>query len=156
MFAGDKNVQVREKAVKFIEQLRENETPTAPQDFILPEINVNASTYYKMITYQTFDNGKSYYFKASKRHGQEVHRNLSNRRVTEPPITRHLSIAELYDFIINPMRTSYLCHSQPCERGVKLTSDSCRTKTGYTTQLGIALQADRARKENKRIEALKF
>ena len=154
LLPGDDNEIVRDRAVKFIERLRENNTPTAAQDFVLPEINLEAQTYHKLITWKSKD-GSAFYFKASAFHGKAVHNNLSNRRVTEPPLTRDMSVAELYSFILKPLKTEFLCHSQPCERGVKLTSDSCRNKTNYNVQLGLALSADNSRKKCKEITALK-
>ena len=93
---------------------------------------------------------------AAKAHAAEVHRSLANRLVTEPPLTRKLSDAELHGYVLRPLRTEFLCHTQPCERGVKLTSDSCSKKSGYQTQLGIALMAERGRKENPVIRAIEL
>ena len=107
-----------------------------------------------MISYQR-KFGKLY-FKASNTHGAEVHRSMANRLVTEAPLTRDLSVADLHGFLIKPLRTDFLCHAQPCERGVKLTSDSCASKAGYTKQLGLALLADKGRKQDTQIRALQL
>jgi hypothetical protein len=107
-----------------------------------------------MISYER--SGENWYFKAAKTHAADVHRSLANRLVTEPPLTRKLSLAELHGYVLRPLRTEFLCHTQPCERGVKLTTDSCATKGGYQKQLGMALMADRGRKENPVIKAIKL
>jgi hypothetical protein len=65
-------------------------------------------------------------------------------------------MADIHGFILRPMRTDFLCHAQPCERGVKLTSDSCSTKASYSKQLGIALMADRGRKEETHVRAVRL
>ena len=89
-------------------------------------------------------------------HGAAVHRGMQNRLVTESPLTRTMSSADLHGFILQPMRTDYLCHAQPCERGVKLTSDSCSTKVSYLKHLGLALLTDRGRKEKIDVRALRL
>ena len=124
---------------------------TAPQDFVLPELNTKAKHYSQLITYER--KWGRWYFKASSSHGQQIKNSLACRLVTEPPLTRNLSEAELHGFLLRPMRTEFLCHAQPCERGVKLTSDSCSTKAGYLKHLGIALIAEMGRKEERTIRA---
>ena len=151
---GDENVLVRRKAVQFIEEIRENDTSRVTQDFVLPEINANAGHYYNMIYFEK-KWGKRY-FRAASTHGAAVHRGMQNRLVTEPPLTRTMSSADLHGFILQPMRTDYLCHAQPCERGVKLTSDSCSTKVSYLKHLGLALLTDRGRKEKIDVRALRL
>ena len=124
---------------------------TAPQDFVLPELNTKAKHYSLLITYKR--KWGRWYFKASSSHGQQIKNSLACRLVTEPPLTRNLSEAVLHGFLLRPMRTEFLCHAQPCERGVKLTSDSCSTKAGYLKHLGIALIAEMGRKEERTIRA---
>ena len=122
---------------------------TAPQDFVLPELNTKAKHYFQLITYER--KWGRWYFKASSSHGQQIKNSLACRLVTEPPLTRNLSEAELHGFLLRPMRTEFLCHAQPCERGVKLTSDICSTKAGYLKHLGIALIAEMGWKEERTI-----
>lgn len=148
---------VRQKAVEFIVRLRNNNTPTAPQDFVLPELNEAAESYHSMIHYEKIPGGRIA-FKAAASHGAAVHRSRMNRLVTEPPLTRTFTENELYSYVLSPMATKFLCHAQPCERGVKLTSDStsgCR-RAGYEKHLGTALMASRSRKEEGEIRALKL
>ena len=157
IISGDENVVVRQKAVEFIVRLRNNNTPTASQDFVLPKLNEAAESYHSMIYYEKIPGGRIA-FKAAASHGAAVHRSKMNRLVTEPPLTRPLTETELYSYVVSPMATKFQCHAQPCERGVKLTSDStkgCR-RAGYEKHLGTALMASRSRKEEGEIRALKL
>ena len=87
-----------------------------------------------------------YHYMPAKFYGKDV-RN-KKVRMTIPPLLRKYSRAEIVDFIRKPLTTEYLCHSQPCERGVKTTTEATTSaKMTYELHLGQALMAERCRQE---------
>ena len=124
------------------------QAPPAFQQFIVPQIKFSAVHYSKMIDIQHDGVGHFYYSPASF-YGMDVRR--KKVRITVPPLLRTLSRAQIVDFIRHPLRTDYLCHSQPCERGVKNTTEATSRKMDYKLQLGQALMAERSRKERPEI-----
>ena len=120
--------------------------PPTYQQFIVPKIDINAKHYSRMIKINHDGVGHYYYYPATF-YGKEVRD--KKVRLTVPPLLRKYSRSEIVDFIRRPYTTDYLCHSQPCERGVKTTSEATSDsgKMSYTLQLGQALMAERCRKE---------
>ena len=57
-------------------------------------------------------------------------------RVTEPPITAHLSDQEIRSFEDVPLKTEFRCNTQAVERAVKLTSAVVKKIVGTGRQNG--------------------
>ena len=129
-------------------QDKDRELTTPPptyQHYILPEINYEAKHYMNMVK---FHGQGPYYFKPANIYGKDVRNKMV--RVTCPPILKQLSREEIVGFIRTPLTTQYLCHSQPCERGVKNTSEAVTGSTAKMThmkQLGQALLAEKCRSD---------
>ena len=118
--------------------------PPTFQPFIVPQIKFGVNHYSKMIDVH-HDGVGHFYYKPASFYGQDIVR--KKVRLTVPPLLRKYSRAEIVRFIRQPLTTDYLCHSQPCERGVKTTTEATSGKMSYELQLGQALLAERCREE---------
>ena len=118
--------------------------PPTFQQFIVPKINFDADHYSNLINISHDKYGHFYYTPADF-YAASVRR--LKIRLTVPPMLRKYSRSELIDFMRKPLVTDYLCHSQPCERGVKLTTEATSGKMRYELQLGQALMAEQCREE---------
>ena len=122
--------------------------PPTIQPFIVPQIKFAADHYSKLIDVHHDGVGHFYYSPASF-YGKETRRRKV--RITVPPLLKNFSRAQIVNFIRHPLKTEYLCHSQPCERGVKNTTEATSRKMNYRLQLGQALMAERCRKERPEV-----
>lgn len=151
-FTGDKDITVRKRGVKQVlaimtkdEEYRSiGQPPPTFQHFIVPQIKFHADHYSRLIDIQNDDSGHYYYTPASF-YGRDVRR--KKVRITVPPLLKKYSRAQIIDFVRRPLITEYLCHSQPCERGVKTTTEATSSKMNYELQLGQALMAERCRED---------
>ena len=149
---GDEDKTVRMRGVKQIlaimtkdEEFRSiGKPPPTIQPFIVPRIKFGVNHYSKMIDMH-HDGISHFYFSPASFYSQDIVR--KKIRITVPPLLRKYSRAQIIDFIRRPLTTDYLCHSQPCERGVKTTTEATAGKMTYDLQLGQALLAERCREE---------
>ena len=157
--SGDDDAAVRRQGLKYLHQIMRSDeefrsvgnAPPSYQQYFVPKIDFNAAHYSEMITFQQEGHGHTYY-EIADFYGKGVR--PRKQRVTVPPILKNKTRAELIDFLRRPLRTEYLNHSQPCERGVATTSQACciklngqNCKQSYEAQLTQALLAERSRRE---------
>lgn len=64
--------------------------------------------------------------------------------MTESPLTMGKDLAQ---FVKDPLKFNYPCHSQTVEHGVQLTASSVLAHTDYYMQLGAALSKYDSRKK---------
>ena len=122
--------------------------PPLYQPLIVPDIDFNADHYNKMIKIQ-HDGVGHYYYAPAKFYGRTVR--AAKVRLTVPPLLRKLTRHEIISFLKKPLITDYICHAQPCERGVSITSEATSSKMTYDLQLGQALMAERCRHDRPHI-----
>ena len=122
-----------------------NNPPPTYQTFILPEINFGAKHFSQLISLEPDGKfGHTYYYPAKGLYRSEVSR--KKVRVTVPPLLRGYTTEQISGFLEKPLRTDYWCHSQPCERMVKNTTEAVTGgKMSYELQLGQAILADISR-----------
>ena len=89
--------------------------------FCVPKINVEAKVYYRMV-------------------------NLNDPGVTEPPVTKRMSIEQIEQFRTKPLRLGHPCHSQSVERHVKLVSEASQTVAGFEKRDGLIRMKIKSRK----------
>ena len=132
------NGSYREKAVEIIKNARcskdtskskrKKKKQKAIRRFVKPKVQFDASDYNELC-------------KTRKKDG--VYKFIDSKGtwtpVTEPPLTIGLNTTELEAFREIPLTTTYLCHTQPVERNVKLTSEATSTISGRLRQIGEAL-----------------
>ena len=110
----DDDENVRKKAVDIIKDIRANHQPShrPVRPFSVPNLLYDADNYHSMIDWQT-------------------------EPLTEPPLTYHLTNAEL-DTIIDEALTlpPYRSHTQSVERAVKLVSDASGKVYGLVAAQG--------------------
>ena len=160
--SGDEDNNIRKAGVKIVLDIRRRVNQKAVcnatrdqklkmdssrmRPFLIPAVNVNASHYSKLFrVYRPYGEYGDLYYDAASHYSAAV--KSKQHRITEPPLLKKLTDLEIVRFIKNPFRPKYSCHSQACERGVKTTSDSCRSKAGYYRQLGQALLTEKSRKD---------
>ena len=64
----------------------------------------------------------------------------------EPSLTSVMSMERIANFMVTPLRTAFLCHTQPVEIGVKLTSRSVKKLSGSLRQSATSTVVDTTRK----------
>lgn len=144
---------IRKRAVKLVlsisdrdEEYRKiGQPPPTYQYFLCPKIEFSAKHYSDMVEITSDGVGHFYYmpapFYAKSIKDKKV-------RVTLPPLIRKFTRIQIIEFIRRPFTTPYYCHSQACERGVKVTSKATESgKMKYELQLGQALMAERCIEE---------
>ena len=126
------------------EEFRTIKPPPLFQHLILPKINFSATHYSKMINI-VHDGVGHFYFIPADFYGVAVRR--KKVRLTVPPLLKKYTRQQIIGFIRKPLCTDFYCHSQPCERGVKTTTEACQSKMKYKLQLGQALMTEKSRKQ---------
>ena len=76
----------------------------------------------------------------------KVYGNLNDPGVTEPPVTKRMSIEQIEQFRSKPLRLCHPCHSQSVERHVKLVSEASQTVAGFEKRDGHVHMKIKSRK----------
>ena len=89
--------------------------------FCVAKINLEANVYYRMV-------------------------NLNRQDVTEPPVTKRMSVESIEQFRTKPLRLDHPCHNQSVERHVKLVSEASQTVVGFEKRDGLIRMKIKSRK----------
>ena len=159
-------MELRQRAVTIIEQIRSREAydrfkatlsssapPPPIRPFQTPVVDFEATSYDKMtqitsfkVKYDGFDAPKLFKFKAFAV-GSKASTATWNQ-LTEPPLTKKLTIDEVRNFIETPFTSEYPCHTQAVEHGVAAVSKAVKQRRTERTQLIQVRQTDAAIRAN--------
>ena len=167
-FSADDNVVIRKRAVSIIVQIRARESydlykatifgnrapPPSIRPFQTPIIDFTATSYDKMIKlhpikgpYDGSDAPQLCRFKVFSP-GSTVKSKAEWNQLTEPPLTKQLTIEEIRNFIDTPLKSEYPCHTQAVEHGVAAVSRAVKQRKTERAQLIQLRQTDAAIREN--------
>ena len=166
-FSADNDVALRKRAVIIIEQIRTREAydtykttvfnskapPPSIRPFQTPVIDFKATSYEKMTEIRSFkgrydgsDAPKLFKFRTFSI-GSKSSRDTW-RQLTEPPLTKRLTMDEVRHFIDTPFTSGYPCHTQAVEHGVAAVSRAVKRRRTERTQLIQLRQSEAAIRAN--------
>jgi len=155
---------MRKRAVRIIGAVRSREAydrykdfsrsaPAEIRDFRTPVLSFDAETYATMTPLKTFkgkydgvDAPKLFKFQCFCLNSTVA--KATWERVTEPPLTKKLSMDEIRGFIGTPYTCDYPSHTQSVEHGVAAVSRAVKQRRTERTQLIQVRQAVAAIKRN--------
>ena len=125
----DKDIEIRDKAIKVIEKIRQSDFSIDEIDRTLPVIDLNASHYSNMIEWDMLTPGQ----------------------LCEPATTKKMSINQLKKISQKDhiKIENFTCHTQAVERGVKCVSGAVLHHYNHHEQHGSILQGVESRIKHK-------
>lgn len=123
------------------------------REFRIPVINFKADSYVRMAPlksckgpYDGSDAPKLYKFACFSLNSTAEKATWES--ITEPPLTKDLSMEQIKAFIDTPYVCDYPCHTQSVEHGVAAVSRAVKLRRTERTQLMQVLQTAKAIKRN--------
>lgn len=133
MLADDRK-HIRELALRRILQSRVPRYDNQIRDFKVPKLNFDATDYTELIDWQS-------------------------DKVTEPPLTKSISEADLRRMIVNIPETieilNFSCHTQAVERHIKMVTEASTLVCRNTSRDGLIRAKIASRKATPKMETKK-